>query len=129
MAAEGEERGKKERELSEKSEGFEEKDDTLNVFEMKHSSAISTVLTDDNSTTASLEEDVETENIGLLNLDPALEPYLAHFKYRMKRYVDQKKLIEKYEGALEEFALGYLKFGFNREEGYIVYREWAPAAQ
>ncbi|KAJ8538179.1 hypothetical protein K7X08_014719 [Anisodus acutangulus] len=96
---------------------------------MKHSSAISTVLTDDNSTTASLEEDVETENIGLLNLDPALEPYLAHFKYRMKRYVDQKKLIVKYEGALEEFALGYLKFGFNREEGYIVYREWAPAAQ
>jgi len=25
--------------------------------------------------------------------------------------------------------LGYLKFGFNREENGIVYREWAPAAQ
>lgn len=25
--------------------------------------------------------------------------------------------------------LGYLKFGFNREEDGIVYREWAPAAQ
>lgn len=24
---------------------------------------------------------------------------------------------------------GYLKFGFNREKGVIVYREWAPAAQ
>ncbi|CAN4123087.1 unnamed protein product [Withania somnifera] len=86
---------------------------------MKHSSAISAVLTDDKSTTASLEEDIDTENIGLLNLDPAL----------MKRYVDQKKLIEKYEGALEEFSLGYLKFGFNKEEGCVVYREWAPSAQ
>ncbi|KAJ6736514.1 14-ALPHA-GLUCAN-BRANCHING ENZYME [Salix viminalis] len=47
----------------------------------------------------------------------------------MKRYVDQKKLIERHEGGLEEFALGYKKFGFNREEGGIVYREWAPAAQ
>jgi hypothetical protein len=26
-------------------------------------------------------------------------------------------------------SVGYLKFGFNREEGGIVYREWAPAAQ
>lgn len=73
---------------------------------MKHSSAISAVLTDDNSTTASLEEGVETENIGLLNLDPSLEPYLDHFRYTMKRYAEQKKLIEKHEGALEEFALG-----------------------
>lgn len=73
---------------------------------MKHNSAVSAVLTDDNSTMTSLEEDVGTEIIGLVKLDPALEPYLDHFKYRMKRYVDQKKLIEKYEGALEEFALG-----------------------
>lgn len=72
---------------------------------MKHSSAISAVLTDDNST-SSLEEDVETENIGLLNLDPSLEPYLDHFRYRMKRYAEQKKLIEQHEGALEEFSLG-----------------------
>lgn len=73
---------------------------------MKHSSAISAVLTNDNSTMASREEDVKTENIGLLNLDPALEPYLDHFRYRMKRYVDQKMLIQKYEGGLEEFAQG-----------------------
>lgn len=24
---------------------------------------------------------------------------------------------------------GYMKFGFNREKGVTVYREWAPAAQ
>lgn len=73
---------------------------------MKHSPAISAVLTDDNLTMASREEDVETESIDLLNLDPALEPYLDHFRYRMKKYVDQKMLIEKYEGALEEFSQG-----------------------
>lgn len=73
---------------------------------MKHSSAISAILTDDYPATASLEEDVEAEKIGLINLDPALEPYLDHFRCRMKRYVDQKTLIEKYEGPLEEFAQG-----------------------
>lgn len=27
------------------------------------------------------------------------------------------------------FFTGFLKFGINKEEGCIVYREWAPAAQ
>ncbi|KAA8528824.1 hypothetical protein F0562_036179 [Nyssa sinensis] len=84
------------------------------------------VLTGDNPTMTTTEDD--TENIGLLGVDPGLEPYKDHLRYRLKRYVDQKILIEKYEGSLEEFAQGYLKFGFNREEGGIVYREWAPAA-
>ncbi|CAL5384496.1 unnamed protein product [Camellia sinensis] len=91
------------------------------------SSTTSAILTDDNSTMTTSEDD--TENIGLLGTDPGLEPFIDHFRYRVKRYVDQKNFIEKYEGSLEEFALGYLKFGFNREEGGIVYREWAPAAQ
>ncbi|KAH7850015.1 hypothetical protein Vadar_026561 [Vaccinium darrowii] len=92
-----------------------------------HSSIVSAVLTDDNSTMAAIEDD--TEKIGLFSIDPSLEQFKDHFRYRLKRYVDQKKLIEKYEGSLEEFAQGYLKFGFNREEDGIVYREWAPAAQ
>lgn len=101
--------------------------------------------------------DEEMESIGILSIDQALEPYKEHFEYRIKKYVDQKGLIETYEGGLEEFAqgevtfivtflfvfgfleqiienvfassLGYVKFGFNREEDGIVYREWAPAAQ
>ncbi|KAH6782460.1 starch branching enzyme 2.2 [Perilla frutescens var. frutescens] len=89
-------------------------------------SSVSAVLTDDNSATVKMEEDVE--NIGLISLDPALEAYKDHFKYRITRFTDQKKLIEKYEGSLEEFAQGYLQFGFNRQEDCIVYREWAPAA-
>ncbi|CAI9763005.1 unnamed protein product [Fraxinus pennsylvanica] len=89
--------------------------------------SLSAVLTGDNSTMMNVEED--TDNIGLISLDPGLEPYKDHFKYRMKRYLDQKELIEIHEGSLEEFARGYSKFGFNREEGFIVYREWLPAAQ
>lgn len=93
----------------------------------EHSSAISAILTDDHSAMKTIEEG--TEDIGLLGMDPGLEPYKEHFNYRIRRYIDQKKLIEKYEGSVEEFAQGYLKFGFNREEGGLVYREWAPAAQ
>ncbi|CAL5205530.1 unnamed protein product [Lathyrus oleraceus] len=85
------------------------------------------VMTDDKSTMPSVEEDFE--NIGILNVDSSLEPFKDHFKYRLKRYLHQKKLIQEYEGGLQEFAKGYLKFGFNREEDGISYREWAPAAQ
>lgn len=62
-------------------------------------------MTDDKSTMSSIEEDVES--IGILHSDPSLETYKDHFKYRLKRYVDQKKLIEEYEGGLKEFAQGY----------------------
>lgn len=62
------------------------------------------VVTDDKSTMSSTEEDFE--NIGIFRIDPALEPYKDHFKYRLNRYVDQKKLIQEHEGGLEEFAQG-----------------------
>lgn len=61
-------------------------------------------MTDDDSTMTTNEEDME--NIGLLSTDPGLEPFKDHFRYRVKGYIDQKKLIEKFEGGLEEFAKG-----------------------
>ncbi|KAJ8762114.1 hypothetical protein K2173_007264 [Erythroxylum novogranatense] len=94
---------------------------------LQHGIRTSAVLIDDDSKMTSIEQDVE--NIPILGTDSGLAPFEDHFKYRVKRYEDQKKLFEKYEGGLEEFSKGYLKFGFNREEGSIVYREWAPAAQ
>ncbi|KAF3974987.1 hypothetical protein CMV_001728 [Castanea mollissima] len=94
---------------------------------VQDSSTISVLVTDDSSTMTSTEED--TDNIGILGSDPGLEPYKDHFKYIVRKYAEQKALFEKYERGLEEFAQGYLKFGFNREEGGVVYREWAPAAQ
>ena len=50
--------------------------------------------------------EVDTENPGILSVDPSLEPFKDHFRYRLKRYVDQKDLIDKHEGGLEEFAKG-----------------------
>ncbi|XP_063947139.1 1,4-alpha-glucan-branching enzyme 1, chloroplastic/amyloplastic isoform X3 [Daucus carota subsp. sativus] len=95
--------------------------------QVEQRSSLSAVLTDENSDMMHIEEDTET--VTVLDLDPGLQPYKDHFGYRMKRYLSQKKLIEQYEGSLEDFAQGYLKFGLNREKGGIVYREWAPAAQ
>jgi 1,4-alpha-glucan branching enzyme len=86
---------------------------------------MSAVLTEDKPETDTGED---IENIAILHTDPGLEKFKDHFKYRMRRYTDQKKLFEKHEGGLAEFSKGYLKFGFNRREGSIVYREWAPAA-
>lgn len=68
-------------------------------------------MTDDHSTTANIGEDVE--NIGLLSLDPGLEAYRDHLRYRIKRYLEQKELIVNNEGSLEEFAQGKLKFMFS----------------
>ncbi|KAG9443121.1 hypothetical protein H6P81_018975 [Aristolochia fimbriata] len=92
-----------------------------------NNSKISTALEDESSVMTNTEE--IAHEIGLLDLDPALQPFKDHFVYRIGRYIEQKRLIEKYEGSLQEFAQGYLKFGFNREEGGTVYREWSPAAQ
>lgn len=92
----------------------------------KHDFAISTTM-EDNSTLTSIEEDAE--NIGIFLVDPSLKQCRDHLTYRTKRYLEQKKLIDNSEGSLEEFAQGYLKFGFNREDDAIIYREWAPAAQ
>lgn len=52
----------------------------------------------------------ETEDIGVLSTDSSLEPYKEHFKYRLKGYLDQKSLLEKFEGGLEEFAQGDFYF-------------------
>ncbi|KAG8378766.1 hypothetical protein BUALT_Bualt07G0019200 [Buddleja alternifolia] len=60
-------------------------------------------MTDDHSTSANMED---AENIGLFSLDPGLESYKDHFRYRIRRYVDQKKLNDKHESSLEEFAQG-----------------------
>lgn len=71
------------------------------------SASVSAVLTSDIYETANMGD--AAKNFGLFNLDTGLEPYKDHFRYRMKRYVDQKRLIEKHEGSLDDFSLG--KYG------------------
>ncbi|KAG6522757.1 hypothetical protein ZIOFF_019909 [Zingiber officinale] len=87
--------------------------------------AISSVVKENQTMTTST-EDVQ---LGIFEIDPSLEKFKDHFSYRTKKYVETESMIKKYEGSLEAFAQGYLKFGFNREQDSIVYREWAPAAQ
>lgn len=92
----------------------------------EHDFAVAAII-QHNSVMRSIEEDVE--NIAILDVDSSLGKFKDHLTYRSKRYRDQKALIDEYEGSLEEFAQGYLKYGFSREPDGIVYREWAPAAQ
>jgi 1,4-alpha-glucan branching enzyme len=49
----------------------------------------------------------EIENLGIFKVDPDLKEYKDHFAYRWKRYVEQKALIDKHEGGLDEFSKGY----------------------
>uniref|UniRef100_A0A7N0V7G2 1,4-alpha-glucan branching enzyme n=1 Tax=Kalanchoe fedtschenkoi TaxID=63787 RepID=A0A7N0V7G2_KALFE len=100
--------------------------DKIAIERITHDSIVSAVLMDGTSTTNIEKAD---EGLGILAIDPSLQPYQDHFKYRVAQYLQKKALFEKYEGSVEQFAQGYLKFGFNREEGGIVYREWAPAVQ
>ncbi|KAK1324543.1 hypothetical protein QJS10_CPA01g00272 [Acorus calamus] len=86
-----------------------------------------TTISEDSSSMESIEGDAE--NAAIFGVDPCLKQFKDHFNYRLKTYAERKKLIEKYEGSLESFAQGYLKFGFNRDQDGIVYHEWAPAAQ
>mmetsp|Transcript_8804 Transcript_8804/g.15174 ORF Transcript_8804/g.15174 Transcript_8804/m.15174 type:complete len:725 (+) Transcript_8804:121-2295(+) len=71
----------------------------------------------------------EEECIQLIHDDKLLSPFLGALKYRYHRYKETKRKIEDYEGGLEKFSRGYERFGFNRKEGGVEYREWAPGAR
>lgn len=63
-----------------------------------------TIVEEETENLGSVEE--ETENLGIFEVDPGLKEHKDHFAYRWNRYVDQKTLIEKYEGGLDEFSKG-----------------------
>lgn len=70
------------------------------------------------------------EHLDILRVDPSLERYKDHFRYRMIRYCDQKKLFDKYEGGLEEFArgnfmslVGYMENKFYILETIYIYKQ------
>ena len=48
----------------------------------------------------------DSKNLRIMELDPGLQPYKDHLEYRMKRFTEQKMLIDQNEGSLEEFAKG-----------------------
>lgn len=68
-------------------------------------------------------------NLGVLQIDPWLEPFKSALKERFSRAQSWIKSINDTEGGLEKFSRGYEKFGFMvKDNGDILYREWAPNA-
>ncbi|KAH6825381.1 starch branching enzyme 2.1 [Perilla frutescens var. hirtella] len=65
----------------------------------------------------------------IYEIDPMLTNHRQHLDYRYDQYRKLREAIDKNEGGLELFSRGYEKFGFNRSETGITYREWAPGAK
>lgn len=66
---------------------------------------------------------------GVVKLDPWLSPFKDALRKRYNKAQKWIKDIDETEGGLEKFSRGTEEFGFNvRENGDIVYREWAPNA-
>ncbi|KAJ7524247.1 hypothetical protein O6H91_18G083400 [Diphasiastrum complanatum] len=80
---------------------------------------------------ATLHQQIEkaTSRLKVIEIDPTLTSHEDHLVSRYNLFLQRMQEIEEYEGGLANFALGYKKFGFNREDGCIIYREWAPFAQ
>ena len=65
----------------------------------------------------------------VLEVDGYLEPNVPSIIHRHDLYRQWKDRIDEQEGGYEGFSKGFNKFGFNvRENGDVVYREWAPNA-
>jgi 1,4-alpha-glucan branching enzyme len=60
--------------------------------------------------------------------DPSLKGFNDLIKQRYERYILKKREIEKVEGSLSNFALGFKSFGIHATATGIIYREWAPGA-
>jgi hypothetical protein len=68
------------------------------------------------------------DSLSIMALDPQLAAHEGHLRYRQQQYLRTKASIERHEGSLAAFALGYQKMGITRQGGATVYREWAPGA-
>ncbi|KAL0067646.1 alpha-1,4-glucan branching enzyme [Marasmius tenuissimus] len=66
----------------------------------------------------------------VLNVDPWLKTEIPGIIQRHNLFRKWKDTIELHEGGYDKFTKGYEKFGFNvRDDGEVVYREWAPNAK
>lgn len=65
----------------------------------------------------------------VINQDPGLKPYEHDIRARVDLFKNWLKRFEDSEGGLLGLAESYKKFGLNKVEGGIMYREWAPSAR
>ncbi|KAF4575115.1 alpha-1,4-glucan branching enzyme [Pleurotus pulmonarius] len=71
---------------------------------------------------------IDTKTV--LDVDPWLDQNAAAIVARHDKFRKWKDTLEEHEGGYENFTKGYLKFGFNvKDDGTVVYREWAPNAK
>ena len=67
--------------------------------------------------------------LGVIQLDPWLEPFKDVLRRRFSHAQKWLKDINEHEGDLDTFSRGYQRFGLNvNSNGDILYREWAPNA-
>ncbi|HVK04990.1 MAG TPA: alpha-amylase family glycosyl hydrolase [Armatimonadaceae bacterium] len=73
------------------------------------------------------------DDVGLLKLDPWLEPYADRLRTRMDFYREALARIDAAGGLLGQISQGHHYFGFSRGErdgkAGVWYREWAPGAR
>jgi len=68
-------------------------------------------------------------SLAIFDLDPKLLDCQGQIWDRVNGYKYWLEELEKNEGGLLNFSLGYQIFGFNRAEGGYTYREWMPNAK
>ncbi|RMZ91720.1 hypothetical protein DV736_g1042, partial [Chaetothyriales sp. CBS 134916] len=69
-------------------------------------------------------------DLGILQLDPWLEPFTSSLRSRYAKAQKWVKDINEHEGGLDKFSRGYERYGFVvADNGDITYSEWAPNAQ
>ncbi|KAK4043609.1 alpha-glucan branching enzyme [Parachaetomium inaequale] len=75
------------------------------------------------------EDDIPKDGTGVLKLDPWLSPFQDSLKRRYAKAQEWIKRIDDAEGGLDKFSKGTDLFGLRvKEDGTIIYREWAPNA-
>lgn len=64
----------------------------------------------------------------IIEKDPALKHYEGDINMRMERYEEKKKQLLGSSKTIKDFANAHKYYGFHKEKGGWVYREWAPGA-
>ena len=64
----------------------------------------------------------------ITEIDPWLAPHAGDIELRMNRFKEKRWQLVGEAASLENFANGYLFFGFHRTKSGWVFREWMPGA-
>lgn len=64
----------------------------------------------------------------IIEKDSALKHYEGDINMRMERYEEKKKQLLGSSKTIKDFANAHKYYGFHKEKGGWVYREWAPGA-